>query len=252
MTKVTEYIDLQMTQVNKAIYVWSGNGQDLNAMDNPIKWIRDHETSTENADRAIALYEKRKRNGVDPIRAFDCSGLQYWAGKQIGVYSHDISSRGIWALCKEIAPSELQAGDYIFLEDSNHVICHVGTYIGNGKYIDAAGRDIGVRVGTFKESKWDKFGRYSKLSDDEPQPVPPEPPVLKEYVHPKGNVRVREGNGTNYPQIRPTATKKNYLPYLGQASEAPNWYIVEWQGRTGYITSKKQYTEIVEVVENAR
>ena len=254
MTKVTDFIDLLMTQVNKGIYVWGANGEDLNSMSNPLKWIRDKETSASDADRAIHLYETRKKNGIDPIRAFDCSGLMYWAGKQVGVFSKDISSRGIWALCREVDPDQLQAGDFIFRTGDDGVVRHVGMYIGNNKYIDDAGRDIGVRMDTFKKAKWDLFGRYSKLSDEEPQPVPPEPepPVLKEYVHPKGNVRVREGNGTGYPQIRPTATKKNYLPYLGQASEEPNWYMVEWQGRAGYITSKKQYTEIVEVVENAR
>ena len=247
MTKVSDFIDLLLTQVNRGLYVWSGNGQDLNEMENPIKWIRDHETSTENADRAIALYEKRKKNGVDPLRAFDCSGLMYWAGKQVGVFSKDISSRGIWALCREVDPSQIQAGDFIFRTGDDGVVRHVGMYIGNGKYIDDAGRDIGVRMDTFKAAKWDLFGRYSKLSDDEPQPVPPEPPVpVTQYVHPKGNVRVREGNGTGYKQIKPTATKKNYLPLLGRATDEPQWYIVEWQGRTGYITDNAKYTEVVE------
>lgn len=251
MSKVVDFIDLLMTQVNKGIYVWGANGEDLNAMSNPLAWIRSKETSTSDADRAIHLYETRKKNGVDPLRAFDCSGLMYWAGKQIDVFSKDISSRGIWALCKSIEASELKAGDFIFRTDDKGVVRHVGMYIGNNQYIDDAGRDIGVRKDKFSASKWDLFGRYSKLSDDEPEPQPvppePEPPVpTTQYVHPKGNVRVREGNGTNYPQIKPTANKSCYLPLLGRATDAPCWYIVEWQGRTGYISDNPKYTEVVD------
>ena len=81
--------------------------------------------------------------------------------------------------------------------------------------------------------------------DFEPEPTPPTPTPTK-YVHPKGNVRVRKGNGTAYKQIKPTATKKDYLPYLGQADEAPNWYKVMWQGQEGYISSNSRYTEVIE------
>lgn len=244
MGKAQQFIDLLETQVNKGIYVWGGNGEDLNSMSNPYTWIRGKETSAENADRAIHLYDTRKKNGVDPIRAFDCSGLMYWAGKQVGVFQRDIAARGIYALCKDIKAEDLKPGDFIFRVGDDGVVRHVGMFIGNGKYIDDAGRDIGVRKDTFKASKWDLFGHLSAMDDDPEPPVPPQP--TKQYVHPKGNVRVREGNGVGYKQIKPTASKKSFLPLLGQATEAPNWYIVEWQGRTGYITDNPKYTEVTD------
>ena len=246
MSKAEDFIKLLESQVNKGIYVWGANGEDLNSMSNPYTWIRGKETSTADADRAIHLYDTRKNNGVDPIRAFDCSGLMYWAGKQVGVFPKDITSRGIWALCKDADPNNLKPGDFLFRTGDDGVVRHVGCYIGGGYYIDSAGRDIGVRKDSYKPSKWDLFGHYSLMDDDEPQPVPPEPPVpVTQYVHPKGNVRVRECNGTG-KQIKPTATKKDYLPLLGRATEEPQWYIVEWQGRTGYISDKRKYTEVTE------
>lgn len=91
--------------------------------------------------------------------------------------------------------------------------------------------------------------------EPDPEPVPePEPapaPEKKKMIRVKGTVRCREGNGTNYKQIRPTVGPKTNpsctLPYLGQAAEAPYWYQTEWQGRIGWISSKKNLTEIVEV-----
>lgn len=87
--------------------------------------------------------------------------------------------------------------------------------------------------------------------EPEPEPAPDPVPEKKKMIRVKGTVRCREGNGTNYKQIRPTVGPKTNpsctLPYLGQAAEAPYWYQTEWQGRIGWISSKKHLTEIVEV-----
>ena len=53
------------------IYVWGAQGE-TNITE---KWIRRRETGEKNAERAIALWEKRKAEGRSPIAAFDCSGL---------------------------------------------------------------------------------------------------------------------------------------------------------------------------------
>ena len=79
MSELTDFLNLLRGQVGRGIYVWGGNGQDLNAMSDPIAWIERREEDPENEKRDIALYEKRKKDGVNPIQAFDCSGLVYWA-----------------------------------------------------------------------------------------------------------------------------------------------------------------------------
>ena len=71
----------------------------------------------------------------------------------------------------------------------------------------------------------------------------------------KGSVRVRTGNGTDNPQIKPTVSKatnpSGLLPYYGQAEESPYWYKTEWQGQPGYISSVSKYTELVETRASA-
>lgn len=87
--------------------------------------------------------------------------------------------------------------------------------------------------------------------EPDPEPDPGPAPEKKKMIRVKGTVRCREGNGTDYKQIRPTVGPKTNpsgtLPYRGQAEESPFWYVTEWQGRVGYISSKKNLTEIVEV-----
>ena len=59
-------------EVGTGIYVWGGNGELLDAMPDPIGWIERHEADAQNAARAVKLLERRRRDGIRDIRAFDC------------------------------------------------------------------------------------------------------------------------------------------------------------------------------------
>jgi len=246
--KIEQFISLLRSQVNKGTYVYGANGQDLLAMENPLEWIRKKETSAADADRAIHLYEARKKNGVNPIRAFDCSGLMYWAGKQLGVFTYDVSSRNIYALCAGIQADDLQAGDFIFRTDENGIVRHVGMYIGEDKYIDDAGRDIGVREDKFKVEKWKLFGRLPALSGYDPKPDPePEP---SSFVRVKGkktrSVCIRAGIGRNAKLVH-IAHGGDEFPLIRQAADEPQWYNINFNGRTDtWITNGPKYTEVIE------
>ncbi len=93
--------------------------------------------------------------------------------------------------------------------------------------------------------------KADKDPDPTPEPEPPAPTPGTKMIKVKGSVRVRDGNGKNHAQIKPTVSKRTnpsgLIPYNGQATESPYWYMTTWQGQPGYITSKKQYTEVVEV-----
>lgn len=240
MSKVSEFIDLLRSQVNRGIYVWGANGEDLSAMTDPAAWIRKKEARhkdgmEQNIQRDLALLDKRKAAGVDPILAFDCSGLMYWAGKQVGVFKSDLAARHIFALCRAVKKDDPRPGDFLF-NGSASDITHVGMYVGDGKLIECEGRDVGVVENAYKPAKWYAAGRLDALSPDEPH---------EKYILTKGSVRVRTGNGTDFNPIPPTP-KNAYLPYLGQAEEYPHWYKVRWQGQYGYITNNPKYVEIVE------
>ena len=167
MNTIDKFIEVLRTQTNRGIYVWGGNGEDLKSMDAPKDWIKRHETSTANANRAIALYDRRVRDGVTEIRAFDCSGLIYWALNKLGLQSSDINSRGLYARCKPINKGDLRPGDMTFRHDGSKIF-HVGVYMGNGNVIEGFGRDEGViehGIDAKGAVYWTHFGRFDLFEE---------------------------------------------------------------------------------------
>lgn len=234
MTLIEKFEELLRSQVNRGIYVWGANGENLCEMQDPEAWIRSKETSAENAERAIKLYRKRKAAGVKEIRAFDCSGLVYWALKTLGLIDKDASSRGLYKLCTPIEEEELKPGDLVFHDDGKQIV-HVGAWVTGGYQIESMGRDVGVVKSRRKAGYWNRFGRYPKLQED-PQPT-------KRTVYVKGeNVRVREGDNAETKKLG-TAHRGDTFPLLG-VSEATGWYRIPYGSGEGYITNKPQYTEL--------
>jgi len=234
MTLIEKFEELLRSQVNRGIYVWGGNGENLCEMKDPEAWIRSKETSAENAERAIKLYRKRKAVGVKEIRAFDCSGLVYWVLKTLKLIDKDASSRGLYKLCTPIEEEELKPGDLVFHDDGKQIV-HVGAWVTGGYQIESMGRDVGVVKSKRKAGYWTKFGRYPKLQED-PQPT-------EQTVYVKGeNVRVREGDNAETKKLG-TAHRGDTFPLLG-VSQSTGWYQIPYAGGTGYITNKPQYTEL--------
>lgn len=181
MELILKFITLLKSQVGKGIYVWGGDGESLTAMKDAESWIEKHETSADNSNRAVTLYRKRVSKGIEPILAFDCSGLIYWALKQCGVLKGDINSRGLYAKCKPIAKGELRRGDLVFRwsdkdDDGFDVseIYHVGAMITDTDIVECQGRDVGV-VQTKLNSRWGAFGRLSAFEDSVNAQEPKEP-----------------------------------------------------------------------------
>lgn len=179
MSIISEFVELLLSQVGKGIYVWGGDGENLSEMNDPIAWIRKHETSTSNADRAIALYEKRVAAGVSDIRAFDCSGLVYWALKELGLQRGDVNSRGLYGtVCTPISRAEVKAGDLLFRwsdKDGDGFdvseIYHVGAAIDDTYSVESIGRDYGVVKKTIA-TRWNAFGRPKVFANVEDEPTP--------------------------------------------------------------------------------
>lgn len=164
MATTNDFLKLLYDQVGRGIYVWGGDGELLDTMENPIAWIERHETSTANAKRAIALYRERVRTGVSDIRAFDCSGLVYWALHSLGLQKSDVSSRGLYSLCEKIEKSELRPGDLVFHHNGVRIV-HVGVWANDGNQIECRGRDYGVVCNKRRSGYWNRFGRWKKLGN---------------------------------------------------------------------------------------
>ncbi len=217
-------------QVGTGVYVWGGNGELLDTMSDPIAWIERHETSAANAARAIRLYERRKREGVQNLRAFDCSGLVYWALKNLGVQNTDVSSRGLYGLSQPIKEDELMPGDLVFHHDGTQIV-HVGVCVGN-EQVECKGRDEGVVKNARRKGYWNRFGRLLKLGADVPSPV---------VTVRGGSVRVREGDGTSTRCIGIVHKGERYS-LIGTAPSG--WYRIAWRGTEAYITNSPRYTEV--------
>lgn len=143
------------------IYVWGGQGE----TDIDENWIRSMENSKTNADRAIQLYRKRKKEGRDPIAAYDCSGLIIKFFLNNDLIDRDTTALGLYNECKKINSSQLQEGDLVFRKNGSKVN-HVGVYVGDNKVIHAKGRDDGVvkeKVNANGNTYWNAYGQYEKL-----------------------------------------------------------------------------------------
>ena len=250
---VSDFIAYLEEQVaHHSMYVWGAQGQTGNQITE--YWIRKMEQNTGGkkvngkycsyADIAVDFWKLQCEQGYhDVMSAFDCSGLGvYWLLKN-DVLGTDRTANGLYRMCE--VTDKPKRGYWVFRLNDEGRATHIGYCVSDSEVIHAKGRVEGVVKEKYSSSYWHKIGIPSCM--DFSEPIPPEPqPIGTKYVHPKGNVRVREGNGTSYKVIKPTATKKDYLPLLGQDAEAPYWYLVEWQGRQGFISSNSRYTEVVE------
>lgn len=165
MTKLQTFINLIKSQVNIGIYVWGGQGELLSSI--TPEWIKKKENSTANYEKALKMYEIRKK--IADARAFDCSGLVCWALVECGAEKKgfDKTANGLMtSMCDSVSKSQLRDGDLCF-KVSDGKAHHVGVYVG-GKIIEAKGRAYGV-VSSSVSSTWNAFGRLNIKWDDEPQ-----------------------------------------------------------------------------------
>lgn len=161
--------------INKAIYVWGARGENVCAMKknnkyDPEGWIKSKEQTDEKASTAIKLFRERLAEGLNPVTAFDCSGLVVCMLRHFGILSPtgNRNSKGLYSMCNSHpSRNELKCGDFVFSSDTEgkaSEIHHVGVYVGGGKVVECKGRAYGV-VETDIENgyPWNMFGRLDKI-----------------------------------------------------------------------------------------
>ena len=230
-------------------YLWGGQHTKLTPY-TYVDIIERKETSTQNAEDAIAYCKNLFDNGASVLYAYDCSGLgMYYLQNVTKTYSHDMSANGMMGECEKT--DEPKKGYWVFrLNDGKAT--HIGYMVSDTEVIHAKGRKYGVTKEKYKKSYWHTCGIPKCIDFEEPEPPEPEPPkptpTIKIKV--KGSVRVREGNGVLSKKIK--TVKNCLLPYCGQAIESPYWYMTEVDGKEGYISSKPKLTELVEVYDGTK
>lgn len=123
------------------LYVWGGNGQTAITE----SWIKSRDTSAANAQRSINHWKKLQAQGVTNIRAYDCSGLISRYLQDLGRVASKRNTRHLWGMCRQIGRAQLIPGDLVFRNDGKSFY-HVGVYVGDGRVVEAKGRDDGVVV----------------------------------------------------------------------------------------------------------
>lgn len=277
MGKLSDFIDLLWTQVNNGIYVYGGNGENFTSMTEKQRdaFMDKHEVKTtdsktgdvkytkdKNIARCKALYAKRVKQGICPILAFDCSGLMYWAGKQVGAITRDISANGIYGKCKKVDKKDVKKGDFCFSHNGKKAT-HVGMYVGDDIIIECQGRDVGVVTNRLsKTHAFNAFGRFPAFEAEQNEEVATVPVQTApsestgKYVVIKGRVTVkdgkqvpqmkvfvRSGNGANYKSVG-VAYSKQKFELIEQEDADPHWYKIKFNNTVAWITSNSRYTEV--------
>ena len=95
--------------------------------------------------------------GTSPRTGFDCSGLVYYAYKDLVKIRIQRTANEMYHLrdARPVDRGELQSGDLVFFRTRGRGTAdHVGVYVGNGKFIQSprTGRDI--QITSLSEDYW--------------------------------------------------------------------------------------------------
>lgn len=180
----------------------------------------------------------------------DCSGLFYWAFKELGGYMYHGSntmwksyctSKGTLTKGARSDGKELKPGTAVFVTHGSDRT-HVGLYIGNGKVIEASGQDVGVITTDITNKKWAEWGELkgvsytSSSSNTTPTPTPSDSGsstnVVGSAVVNAVRVALRSQPSTS-GSILTRVDKGERVQVLGD-----DWTKVTYQGKTGYMMSK--------------
>ena len=180
----------------------------------------------------------------------DCSGLFYWAFKQLGGYMYHGSdtmwnkyctAKGALSNGKRTDKETLKPGTAVFTYNSKkNNRGHVGLYVGNGKVIEASGTQAGVCTSNVSDKKWVEWGELKgvdyKNSDAPVTPTPepkPEPAPEKTATVIGTRLALRSAPSTSATILMRVNTGEKV-----ELLDDVEWVKVKYDGKTGYMMSK--------------
>lgn len=177
----------------------------------------------------------------------DCSGLFYWAFKELGGYMYHGSntmwdkycvSQGKLNKGKRIDGKELKPGTAVFVLKGTSDRSHVGLYIGDGKVIEASGTQNGVIITQISNIKWAEWGELKGVEYDVSSSISNKPIEEK----PTGTVSSALVNATRVALRSAPSTSATILTRVDKGQRVQvlddEWTRVTYQGKTGYMMTK--------------
>lgn len=175
----------------------------------------------------------------------DCSGLFYWAFKQLGGYMYH-GSNTMWnKYCvakgklnkgQRTDGKELKPGTAVFVLKNGTDRSHVGLYIGNGKVIEASSTQTGVIMTDITNKKWAEWGelkgvQYEELSEKQEDQAMSEVSIKSAKVN-ATKVAIRQ-----YPSTNSTVLTRVDEGERVQILDS-EWIRVSYMGKTGWMMKK--------------
>ena len=112
---------------------------------------------------AMSLRGVRYRYGGATREGFDCSGLVFYAHRQLGL-TVPRTSRDQAGGARQIKESKLRRGDLVFFKIGSRHVNHVGIYIGDRRFVHAPGDGKPVTINSLDDEyyvqRFDSAGRY--------------------------------------------------------------------------------------------
>ena len=99
---------------------------------------------------ALSLRGTRYRYGGATRDGFDCSGLVFYAHRQLGL-EVPRTSREQAEEAEEIKPRKLRPGDLVFFRIDSRRVNHVGIYIGERRFVHAPGAGKPVTINSLDD-----------------------------------------------------------------------------------------------------
>ena len=180
----------------------------------------------------------------------DCSGLFYWAFKELGGYMYHGSNtmwnkyctaKGKLANGRRTDGQTLRPGTAVFVLKGTSDRHHVGLYIGNGKVIEASGSKVGVIITEVTNSKWSEWGELTGVdyNNTDTTPAPTTSTTTSETEKTIGSAVV---NATKVALRSSPSTSATILIRVDKGERVQvldnGWTKVSYQGKTGYMMTK--------------
>ena len=182
----------------------------------------------------------------------DCSGLFYWAFKELGGYMYHGSntmwksyctSKGKLVNGKRADGQELKPGSAVFVLKGTSNRSHVGLYIGDGKVIEASGQDVGVITSQVTNKKWAEWAELKGVNYAATTPSKKEESTVPDNTNTNTDTKSAVVTGTRLALREAPSTSANIIMRVNtgervQLLDDTEWVKVKYQGKTGYMMAK--------------